>query len=253
MGLALHIPISVAVAAPESPKIRVLVLSGKNNHDWRKTTPEVVSALQESGLFAVDVEEDVAAMNADKISHYDVLVSNFNTHPKIESVWSKEMGDSVEAYLKKGHGLVIVHAGSAVFYDWPFFQSLASATWGKGTHHASIHENEVSFTQVAHPITSGLKPFQTKDEFWEMISVTDPNALCLATVVPKPAAGGGGHVEKIMFCNEIDGARGFSLFLGHNAEAMGNPMWRTLLQRGTEWAATGKVTEITPSNNNSKK
>ena len=32
------------------------------------------------------------------------------------------------------------------------------------------------------------------------------------------------------------------IFLGHDATAMKNTAWRTLLQRGTEWAATGKVT-----------
>jgi uncharacterized protein len=227
----------------ESAKTRVLVLSGRNNHDWRSTTPQIVSALKESGGFDVDVEEDVAGLKPEKIEKYDVILSNFNTFPKLESVWGKETRDTVEAYLKKGHGLVIVHAGSAVFYDWPFFQKLSSATWGPHTHHAKIHQNEVSFTEVAHPITAGLKPFQTTDEFWENAMITDDHAICLATVTPSKSAGGSGNVEKIMFCNEVDGARGFTLLLGHNANGMSNPMWRTLLQRGTQWAATGKVSE----------
>lgn len=234
------------LAHSDIPKIRVLILTGRNNHDWRKTTPEIVSALTETGRFDVDVEEDVPGMKVEKILAADVILGNFNTFPKLESVWDKGMRDAVEAYLKHGHALVIVHAGSAVFYDWPFFQKLASVTWGLGTHHAKIHESEVTLTNCGSPITAGLKAFQIKDEFWEKAWMTDTNATCLATVVPNPAFGGSGKEEKIMFSNEVMGARGFTILLGHNAEAMENAAWRMLLRRGTEWAATGKVSDEKP-------
>ena len=44
------------------------------------------------------------------------------------------------------------------------------------------------------------------------------------------------------FNTESGGARGFAIFLGHDTVTMKNTAWKTLLQRGTEWAATGKVT-----------
>ena len=37
-----------ATAAP----VRVLLLSGQNNHDWKKTTPVLQAALEECGRFS---------------------------------------------------------------------------------------------------------------------------------------------------------------------------------------------------------
>src|ERR1700684_183474 len=36
-------------------KIRVLIIDGQNNHDWRSTTPVLKKELEESGRFTVEV------------------------------------------------------------------------------------------------------------------------------------------------------------------------------------------------------
>lgn len=230
-------------------KPRVLILSGANNHDWKSTTPAIRAALEESGRFSVDVEENVFAMTAGSFAPYAVVLSNFNTFGKDapKGEWSAETKKAFLDHMAKGRGLVIVHAGSSGFYDWPEFQNLACGTWKDGTSHGAIHVNRVSFSGEESPITQGLAPFWIRDEFWQKTTVA-PGAKALASVTPDPAFKGSGKPENIIFTTESGGGRGFAIFLGHDAEAMGNPAWRTLLQRGTEWAATGKVT-IPPAKN----
>jgi type 1 glutamine amidotransferase len=140
-----------------------------------------------------------------------------------------------------GHGLVIVHAGSSVFYDWPEFQNLACGTWKDGTGHGQIHVNRVTFIDPESPVTKGLETFWIRDEFWQNILVA-PGAKPLARVTPDPAFKGSGVPENILFTTETAGGRGFAIFLGHDTTTMKNTAWKTILQRGTEWAATGKVT-----------
>jgi len=41
--------------------LRILILTGENNHDWRATTPVLKNILEAGGLFAVDVETNVPA------------------------------------------------------------------------------------------------------------------------------------------------------------------------------------------------
>src|SRR3954466_16141387 len=41
--------------APKGGKIRVVIIDGQNNHDWRSTTPVMKKELEESGRFTVDV------------------------------------------------------------------------------------------------------------------------------------------------------------------------------------------------------
>lgn len=236
-------------ACAAEAKSRVLILSGANNHDWKSTTPAIRAALEESGRFVVDVEENVLGMTAGSFASYAVILSNFNSFGKNASKgeWSTETKKAFLDHLGKGRGLVIVHAGSSVFYDWPEFQNLACGTWKDGTNHGAIHVERVTFTGEESPITHGLAPFWIRDEFWQKTAVA-PGAKALATVTPDPAFKGSGKLENIVFSNEFGGGRGFAIFLGHDAEGMSNSAWKTLLQRGTEWAATGNVT-IPPAKN----
>jgi type 1 glutamine amidotransferase len=230
-----------AASAPE--KSRVLILSGANNHEWKQTTPAIISALEETGRFEVDVEENVGAMIPAAFAPYAVILSNYNTYEEgaSQETWSAKTRQAFLEHIAKGHGLVIVHAGSSVFYDWPEFQKLACGTWKDGTNHGQIHVNQVTFTDQKSPITEGLAPFWIRDEFWQKLLIA-PGSKSLASVTPDPAFKGSGIPENILFTTETGGGRGFAIFLGHDATTMKNTAWKTLLQRGTEWAATGKVT-----------
>lgn len=234
----------------EDVKPRVLILSGANNHDWKATTPAIRSALEETGRFDVDVEDAVMAIKPQAFAPYAVVLSNFNTFGKdvpATKEWPAATRQAFQDHMAKGHGLVIVHAGSSVFYEWPEFQNLACGTWKDRTSHGQIHLSRVTFSDQTSPITAGLEPFWIRDEFWHDTH-TAPGAKALATVIPDPAFKGSGKPENILFTIEIGKARGFAIMLGHEAEAMRNAAWKTLLQRGTEWAATGNVS-IQPAKN----
>src|SRR5690606_15098519 len=82
--LRLAIVLIIAALAPRSSSfagddIRVLLLSGRNNHDWRSTTPALAECLEEGGRFRVTVLDDTAAMTRALLAEHDVVVSNFNS------------------------------------------------------------------------------------------------------------------------------------------------------------------------------
>ena len=52
IGLTL---LSASLADAGTKKIRVVLIDGQNNHDWRSTTPLMKKVLEESGRFTVDV------------------------------------------------------------------------------------------------------------------------------------------------------------------------------------------------------
>lgn len=222
---------------------RILLLTGQNNHDWRATTPVLKQILETDGRFVVDVTTNVPALKPDIFARYDALLSNFNTfgqkHPG--PVWDQAMRKAFEDYVHSGHGFIAVHAGSSEFYDWPAFQEIGGANWGKGTTgHGKMHTNAVHLITPAHPITAGLNIFETFDEFWQNTEVA-PGAVALAAVTPKKAFGGSGKPEPIAFVTNYGQGRGFTLLLGHNTRGMESDGFKALLCRGAEWAATGKV------------
>jgi uncharacterized protein len=218
---------SALAAAP-----RILIFSGQNNHEWQQTTPKLVSILTAGGRFEVEVTEHPEQCDGQFLSRFDAILSNWNTFgtPPVTN-WPAAAQKAFLSFVRSGKGHVAVHAGSSSFYDWPEYQQLAGASWKLGqTSHGPPHEFEV-VAVTNHPVTLGVKPFRTKDELWVKPG-TDPQAKILATA----------EEQASVLATSFGQGRGFTLLLGHSADFMETPGFRTLLLRGTEWAATGKVT-----------
>src|SRR5262249_44774982 len=54
-GIVLFAALGAPGQAKEAKKIKVLIIDGQNNHNWRATTPVMKKALEDSGRFTVDV------------------------------------------------------------------------------------------------------------------------------------------------------------------------------------------------------
>ena len=103
-------------------KLKVLLIDGQNNHNWKATTPVLVDALETSKRFAVTVstsparnaaKEEWSQWNPD-FSAFDVTLSNYNGQP-----WPEGVRKSLESYVEKGGALVVVHAANNSFSNWP--------------------------------------------------------------------------------------------------------------------------------------
>jgi uncharacterized protein len=230
-----------SVLATSERTLSILLLSGSNNHDWKVTTPVLVSILEKAGG-TVHVVDDVMAMTPASLSDTQVVVSNFNEFGREDPgpVWGKTMRAAFLQFIQKGGGFVAVHAGSSVFYDWPEFQEICGAWWGPQTSHGAIHESEVVVTAPEHPITAGLGPFRTTDEFWQNASHS-PRADVLAVSLPKPGLDTSHEPQPVLLVTTFGHGRGVALLLGHNRAAMENPGFQRLLVRSAEWAANGQV------------
>ena len=237
------------VLAGEAPKpLRVLILTGRNNHDWKASTPALEKMLEESGRFAVDVTTEPEKLDAAALAPYDALLGNWSNWPDTKN---RDWGETAEKafldFVRGGKGFVVFHAGAATFHAWPEFQQLAGSTWKLGeTGHGSYHEFKVTIADKDHPITKGMRDFTTADELWHRVGVTDKlNVLC--TAFSDKAKGGTGADEPAAHWRPFGKGRCFHLILGHDPKALQNAGERALMLRGTEWAATGRVTIPLPA------
>jgi len=212
--------------------IRVLILTGQNNHNWKETTPKLKEILTASGRFTVDVTEHPEQCDAATFARYDALLSNWNSWGKAGVTnWPAATREAYLDFIRGGKGLVVIHAGGSSFYDWPEYQQAAGASWNLGqTGHGKPHEFTVKVV-AEHPVTRGLEPFKTTDELWMRPGV-QPAAKVVAT----------GEDQPLAMATEFGKGRTFTLLLGHSAAFMATPGFQTLLLRGAEWAATGNVT-----------
>jgi len=230
-------------------KIRLLILSGANNHDWKATTPVLKKMYEDSGRFTVDVTENVPALTGEDFAKYDVLVGNYTTFPNIEGHrWPAATEKAFLDYIAAGHGFVLFHAASTAWNDWPEFTDLIGLSWQNGkSGHGAQHSFVVTLADKEHPITQGMRNFQhVKDELYHR-QLKHATAKVLATTYSDKAVSGSGGNEPMIVVTELGKGRVFHNAMGHDPKPMAGAGFQTLMLRGTEWAATGKVTIPIPA------
>jgi type 1 glutamine amidotransferase len=263
-------------ADAKTDKLRALIIDGQNNHDWKTTTPLIKKALESSNRFTVDVATSPPAGKMTKefrprFKEYDVVVSNYNGEP-----WPADTEKDFESYVAGGGGFVSVHAADNAFPDWSAYNRMIGlggwegrneksgpyvyldetgaerrdATAGAGGHHGAQHPFEVRTRDAEHPITKGLPKswMHTKDELYDSLRGPAENMHVLATAFADPKFGGTGRHEPMLMTLNFGNGRVFHTVLGHADYSMNCVGFVTTLQRGTEWAATGKVTILVPEN-----
>lgn len=212
--------------------------------------------MEETGLFYVSITEEPEKMNPESLNQYNLVLSNWNLFPEKNGNWSEGTKKAVLDFVENGGGFVFVHAASSTNYDWVEYQKLAGATWGKGTRHGKQHSFEVVVEGNTHPVTKEMSNFWIKDELW--INMQNFNTCNVIGEAFAPKSNKGmDKMEPVIFEGKFGKGRTFFLVLGHDATSMKNLGFKTLLQRGSEWAATGKVKQRMPlsltNNENSQK
>ena len=273
-----------ASCAQEPPEqtIDVLLLTGEASiyHDWRKSSPVIRQILEQVPQFNVDLligSDDGAFTHAfaGDWSGWDVVVLDYDGQD-----WPASARESFENYMAAGGGLVLIHAADNAFPDWPAFQEMAGVGGWRGRDESSgpmlrwrdgepvldngpgiaSHPPPHDFTIVTrvpdHPVMRGLpeKWLHANDELYSQLRGPASNVTILATAKAEPGLRGatGEHEPMLMTIAYGDG-RVFHTTLGHVAPRDEAPVatlnsvgFIVTLQRGTEWAATGRVTQGVP-------
>jgi type 1 glutamine amidotransferase len=265
--------VALAAVALAAPPHKALIVTGQNGHKWAETTPVLKKVLEESGLFTVDVAtspakgEDMSRFKPN-FADYDVVVSNYQG-----ADWPKETQDALVEYVKGGGGLVIYHFACAAFPNWKDYNEMIGlggwggrsekhgpyvrwrdgkivrdTTPGRGGNHGPSQPFQLVVREPNHPITKGLPErfMHVSDELYGWLRGPAKNLTVLATAFAPKEKGGAGEHEPLLFTVEYGKGRVFQNALGHTPKELKSVAFITTFRRGTEWAATGKVTQKVP-------
>lgn len=250
--------------------IRVLIVDGVNNHDWRAGTAFIKSTLEKTGRFAVDVSTTPADIETwrPKFTNYRVVVNNFNGgHLKTGLRWPRVVEEELVEFVRRGGGLVNFHAANNAFLLWPEFNEMTGLLWrdksfgpglvvdaarqvvrvpaGEGPQpgHGPRHDFRIDVLDRKHPVTRGLPAFwghRGEQLTHGQHGPAEVNVLTYAWSKDSQ------RNEPMDWWRSYGKGRVYTTMLGHSWKDEANPNYevpefQTLLARAVEWAATGKV------------
>lgn len=270
---------AAAVNPADGERLKLLIVDGQNNHNWKAMTPLMKAELEQSGRFIVDVattpdnkapKEAWDAFRPD-FSKYAVVLSNYNGQS-----WPAEVQANLVQYVGGGGGLVIIHAANNAFSDWPEWNQMIGLGWrgsdfgdritldeqrkvvrvpkneGPGAGHGRTHEFIVETLEAEHPVMKGLpeKWLHANDELYHGQRGPAQDMRILAAAFSAKETGGTGAYEPMIWWIPFGKGRVFTTLMGHvgDTRAIRCIGFITIMNRGAEWAATGRVTLPIPDN-----
>ena len=275
--------------------IKTLIVDGQNNHDQlAKVTYMMKRYLEETGNFSVDVQRtkytwngkgfvdqykipglaatvDLPKSRMDSSFHpnfaaYDVVICNFGWNA---APWPKETQEDFDKFIKKGGGLVIIHAADNSFAEWPAYnQMIGIGGWGNRSEkdgpyvyydlnnqlvrdmapgragsHGPQKDYQITIRNANHPITKGmpLTWMHAQDEMYDRLRGPAENMEVLGTSFSSIENKGSGRHEPMLLTINYGKGRIFHTPMGHADYSVSCVGFITSILRGTQWAATGKV------------
>jgi type 1 glutamine amidotransferase len=247
MGQQAAPPAASATAQGPAP-LRVYIRGGLKSHgpgqhDYPQYLADWSKVLTERGAI---VDGSLHFPNAAEIAATDVMVM----YKGDAGGMSPEEKATLEAYLKRGGGLVSFH-DTLCGPDPDYYSSIVGGAKKHGQVNYTL-EADVPYTIVdkANPIMQGMSNFTIKDEaFFLMTWARAPGIKVLATATMAPTPSAKGHEMEVVpqiwtYERSLDGGQPYRAFVwmqGHNYANFIDPQVQPMLLRGIAWAGKRPV------------
>jgi len=226
-------------AAKPTP-IKVLLITGDDvgAHPWREMSETTREILVNAGKFDVKVVEDSLILeSATALKNYDVIA--FLIYSTKLKELPAQAQENLLNFVKDGKGFFVQHLASASFPKWEEFGKLCGRKWVMGTSgHGPRSVFQAKIVDKQHPIIAGLSDFEVDDELYAKLQGNEKIQVLVSADSDWSKA-----TEPLGFGQNYGKGRVVHNAFGHDRKALMTPNVQKIITRGTEWAATGKVTE----------
>ncbi|MBA3700103.1 MAG: ThuA domain-containing protein [Planctomycetes bacterium] len=268
----------IAAADTSAGKIRVLLVGGQNNHDWRKKSDFLLALLATQKHLLVEESNSPPAKAAKDawdawkpdFAKYDAVLLNYNGE-----MWPDDVKASMEKYLNDGGGVMPLHAANNSFTGWNGFEQAVGLLWrgkefgasvffdevgklqreeknqGRGMGHGSQYDWKMTVRDTTNPITTGMPVtwIHRYDELYHGQRGPAEKLNILLSAFSDPKKGGTGKDEPIVWWVPVGKGKMLTNVMGHvgDTACLSCVGYQTVLLRSIEWLAKGSCTTTIPA------
>jgi mono/diheme cytochrome c family protein len=268
----------VSAADAVGGKIRVLLIGGQNNHDWRKGSDFHLALFAKHKHLVVE-ESNTPPAKAPKeawdawkpvFTNHDVVVLNYNGE-----MWPDDVKAAFEKYLNEGGKAMPLHAANNSFTGWNGYEQAVGLLWrhkefgasvffdaagkiqreekgqGQGASHGKQYDWKMTVRDTTNPITAGMPVnwIHRWDELYHGQRGPAEKLNILLSAASEKDKGGTGRDEPIVWWVPVGKGKMLTNVMGHvgDTACLSCVGYQTVLLRSIEWLAKGSCTTPIPA------
>ncbi len=228
--------------------MKLLVISG-GRHPYEESTPVLERFLKGAGHDITVTEDPSVLANASDLNSYDTLV--FNTRRENipdfgEWALSSSEQNGMKDFISSGKGFVCLHISTCLPSGWPEYHDITGGGWISGTSfHPPYGRFTVNISNSGHPGVNGVAEFDTDDELYMGLAITEGNDVFLTghtengthpwgpDRAPKDMPGG---TFPLGWTRRYGQGKVFTLLLGHDGKSFESPEFQQIVLNGVNWS-----------------
>ena len=235
---------SIGAAEPAEPpanqRVKVLLVTGVEYHNWRETAPQIAKQLASCPDIEVRLETSINVLCSDEIFGYDVLFFNFwNSRDDRPTLDDDRALSNIEKFLDSGKGVVVYHLAIGIFETHKDrVEQIIGRVYDRALPgHDPFREFEVNVVKHDHPIVKAVSDFKIQDELYTCFALDGRpiEVLAQATSI---------NVNKafpMAFLYKRGQGHVFTTVLGHDRRALESQEFVTILRNAVLWLARREV------------
>jgi uncharacterized protein len=233
IGLATAAPASAADSRP-----RILLFSHSTGYRHASIEPGV-AAIQGLGArekMIIVPSEDPNVFSSAGLAGFDaIILLSTSTDPKRpESEWFQgSRRDALQAFVRRGGGVVGIHAASDSHYHWPWYGRLIGGHFAR--HPQGTPEGAIHIVDRKHPANKGLPASIRRVDEWYYFDDYNPQAKLLVTLDPASIGEKDVNPNPVSWSHEFEGGRVFYTAMGHTNESFTDRNFLNHLAGGLKW------------------
>jgi len=225
--------------ADKDKKVKVLVVTGIEYHDWRATAPQIARQLASCPNLEVRLEPDYNILSTDRIFDYDVIFFNFASLVDYEETKDDDRAiDNIEKFLKSGKGIVIYHLAIGMFEKrTDRILPLIGRNYCRNLPaHDPFRNFKVTIVDREHPITKHIPDFRIDDELYTCLGGDLPIHVLAEAFSPEQQ-----RTYPMAYLHKYGEGYAFTTVLGHCMLALKSQEFVTMLRNAVLWLGKKEV------------